>query len=88
MNGCISYLATKKPFNAPNSIQAIIAATIGIHKDTCGRSGKNLFAYVAVCIMEAEITAASPTIRPALRSVPAINSAKQIPSAIMSLVDD
>ena len=75
-------------FNAPKSIHATIAATIGIHNDTCGRSGKNLFAYVAVCIIEAEITAASPTIRPALRSVPAINRAKHIPRAIISLGDD
>ena len=38
--------------------------------------------------MEAEMTAAKPTIRPADRSVPAMSSVKQMPSAMMRRVED
>ena len=38
--------------------------------------------------MEVETTAAKPTIRPADRSVPAINRVKQMPNAIIILVED
>ena len=38
--------------------------------------------------MEVETTAASPTMRPAERSVPAIRSVKQMPRAMMRRVED
>ena len=55
---------------------------------SAGRSGKNSREYVSVWSIEAETTAARPTMRPADRSTPREMSTMPAPSATSSRVEE